>query len=199
MSEIMLKTATEVATELNISPSTLRRWSTEFGPYLSKNVNQSSSSSSTKGHRRYNDDDMAVLGKVKEMLADGLTYREVSKRLADTVGGERKPESITVLPSEEQGVVSGLPLVALRELLHSFSEGQEAILSSQQANRNLLGVVIQDNFNLKEENTRLRERMLRLEQELAELRRNNWDHRASLEERVRSLERKGWLSRLLGL
>ena len=87
----------------------------------------------------------------------------------------------------------------LREVLTGFAAGQEAILNSQQANRNLIGVVIQDNFNLKDENARLRERMLKLEQELGELRRAQTEYRHQVEERLRGFERRrDWLSRLFG-
>jgi regulator of replication initiation timing len=89
--------------------------------------------------------------------------------------------------------------MVLREVLQGFASGQEAILNSQQANRNLMGVMIQDNFNLKEENARLRERMLKLEQELNELRRTQAEQRQHLEQRLRQIEqKKDWLSRLLG-
>jgi hypothetical protein len=57
-----------------------------------------------------------------------------------------------------------------------------------QVNRNLLGVIIQDNFNLKEENAKLRERMLKLEQELAELKRRDSDYRLYLEQRINHME-----------
>jgi hypothetical protein len=87
----------------------------------------------------------------------------------------------------------------LREVLTGFAAGQEAILNSQQANRNLMGVVIQDNFNLKEENARLRDRMLKLEQEMNELRRLQTEQRQHLEQRMHQVEqKKDWLSRLLG-
>ena len=90
-------------------------------------------------------------------------------------------------------------MVVLREVLTGFGAGQEAILNSQQANRNLMGVVIQDNFNLKEENARLRDRMLKLEQDLNELRRMQAEQRQLVEMRMRQVEqKKDWFSRLLG-
>jgi hypothetical protein len=62
------------------------------------------------------------------------------------------------------------------------------LLGSQQANRDLLSVVLQDNFGLKEENTKLRDRMLELERDLAEVRRLEAAHRESLEVRLHKLE-----------
>ena len=76
------------------------------------------------------------------------------------------------------------------DLALAVMNGQQAILSSQQANRDLMGVVIQDNFNLKEENVKLRDRMLRLEQELGELRRGEDGQHRIVEERLRQLEKR---------
>ena len=62
-----------------------------------------------------------------------------------------------------------------------------------QVNRNLLGVLIQDNFNVKEENAKLRDRVLKLEQSLNELRQEKQASPLS-EQRQRELEtRKGCL------
>jgi septal ring factor EnvC (AmiA/AmiB activator) len=95
-------------------------------------------------------------------------------------------------------------------------------MNSQQATRDLLNLAIQDNFNLKDENARLRERMMHLEQELSENRRRDEARREMLERRLERLEemtyrppapatppdsetkavsrrRRGWLARLLGL
>ena len=69
-------------------------------------------------------------------------------------------------------------------------ENQQAIQNSLQVNRNLQGVIIQDNFNLKEENMKLRERMQRVEQELEELRKKDIDHRTTLEQRLAMIERE---------
>ena len=67
-------------------------------------------------------------------------------------------------------------------------ENQQTIQNSLQVNRNLQGVIIQDNFNLKEENMRLRERMQKMEQELNDLRKRDSDHRLTTEQRLARLE-----------
>ena len=78
------------------------------------------------------------------------------------------------------------------------------LLHSQQASRDLLGVLLQDNFNLKEENARLRERMLRLEREISEVKRKEDERRGAVEERLLQLEleqlenRRGCLGLLFG-
>jgi hypothetical protein len=87
-------------------------------------------------------------------------------------------------------------------------DNQQTVLSSQQANRDLLGVVVQDNFNLKEENSRLRERMLQLERELSDVRRRSDETRAELLERLHDIQdasqgpakpRRGCLAALFGM
>jgi hypothetical protein len=68
----------------------------------------------------------------------------------------------------------------LADTLHNVADSQQAVLNSQAANRELLGVVLQDNFNLKEENSRLRERMLDLERQISQLRRDEEARRETL-------------------
>jgi DNA-binding transcriptional MerR regulator len=58
----------------------------------------------------------------------------------------------------------------LTNTLTTLSDSQKSIINSQAANRELLGVLIQDNFNLKEENNRLRERILEVERDVAKTR-----------------------------
>lgn len=72
--------------------------------------------------------------------------------------------------------------------LHSLADAQRAILNGQQANRDLIGVVVQDNFNLKAENQRLRDRMLSLERDLTELRRRDEARREGTEARLQATE-----------
>lgn len=60
----------------------------------------------------------------------------------------------------------------LDNTLTNISDNQKSLLNSQAANRELMGVVIQDNFNLKDENVRLRERVLDLEKRMAQISRD---------------------------
>ena len=60
-----------------------------------------------------------------------------------------------MVPNAQQGF--GVMTDTLRVMI----ENQQTVQNSLQVNRNLLGVIIQDNFNLKEENAKLRERMLK--------------------------------------
>jgi len=202
-----LQSAEVVAEQLNVSVEQLRRWTREFAAQLSV-------SAVGAGYYRYSGEDVQRLQTIRDMLAQGKSFEEVTSHLTPSANegpviiqdnhhepaqAPQSENAAVVIQPDESASQSAAPVV-LREMLSGFAAGQEAILNSQQANRNLMGVVIQDNFNLKEENARLRERMLKLEQELNDLRRQQSEQRHQLEQRLNQIERKkDWLSRLLGL
>jgi len=194
----------EVASRLEISPSTLRRWSEEFSEFLSPEAD----SSEGKQHRRYSDEDLAALITVKGLMAEGLTYDQVRERLSEQPAG-KKPDSPGSMVTTDAALPLAPAMTFLADTLHNVADSQQAVLNSQAANRELLGVVLQDNFNLKEENTRLRERMLELERQVAQLRRDEEARseslRAEFEARVQDTQRlvmmqsrSGCLGGLLG-
>lgn len=211
MMEQSLLTPGEVAQFLGISPSTLRRWSTRFAEFLSSGAGHSSASSSSHTHRRYTQEDVAVLRTIRDMLSQGFTYEHVRNSLALRSG--TKGSDSAELATVPQETASSPALTLFTNAMHTIADGQQLLLNSQQASRELLNVVIQDNFLLKEENARLRERMMRLEQELSENRRRAEARIEMLERRLERLEsaekeppvqpvkrtRRGWLARLLGL
>lgn len=191
MPEARYRQLSDVSTQLKVSTSTLRRWSKEFAPFLSEAAGGEALSPQSEPIHRYTDHDLATLATIKELLAEGLTYEQVSKRLEEIQENKDEEEDTYALVSSEAPAPALAPaMTILSDALHSMIDGQQAILSSQQANRDLMGVVIQDNFNLKEENIRLRDRMLRLEQELSDLRRGGEERRGALEERLRELEKQ---------
>lgn len=66
-------TPKQTADALQVSTSTLRRWSSEFTPFLSPR----------KGVKRlYTTDDLAMLRKVKDLFNEGLNTSQVSDALA---------------------------------------------------------------------------------------------------------------------
>lgn len=188
-----LKTAQQAATELGISFSTLKRWAKDFAPFLSPPGPMGSNG----GNRRFTPDDVVVLRRVKEQLAGGLSTEEVVEQLHAEGRGETASLAMT---TREGGMGSqSAGFVVLTDTLRAMIENQQTIQNSLQVNRNLQGVIIQDNFNLKEENMKLRERMQKLEQELADLHKRDSDHRLLLEQRLARLEqeaRKSIWSRL---
>jgi DNA-binding transcriptional MerR regulator len=163
----------EVASRLEVSASTLHRWTDEFSDFLSEQA----SSPEKKQDRRYSDEDLAALITIKGLMTEGLSYDQVRERLKELFSGESNTGSLVAT----EPVLAMAPAVAfLTDTLHNVADSQQAVLNSQAANRELLGVVLQDNFNLKEENTRLRERMLELERNMTQLRRDEGARREAI-------------------
>ena len=199
MTEPRYRLPSEVASQLGVSPSTLRRWSNEFADFLSDAAGRPESDTGSSAHRRYLDEDLETLMTIKGLLGEGQTYIQVGRRLealrlrqAPPEGDEDEAPNATALaPSTaDQGSV-GPAVTVLADTLHTVADGQQLLLGSQHANRELLTVVLQDNFTLKEENAKLRDRMLELERDLAEMRRLDEARRETLEVRLQRLEEQG--------
>lgn len=176
-----LKTIQQCATELNVSVNSLKRWAKDFAPFLSPAGPVSGDGSS----RRFSNEDVAVLRRVKEQLTSGLSTEEVVEQLHAEGRGETVSSA---LATRDGASGQSVGFVVLTDTLRAMIENQQAIQSSLQVNRNLQGVIIQDNFNLKEENMKLRERMRELEQEIGELRKRDADYRLLLEQRLARVE-----------
>ncbi len=202
MADAHYRLPNEMATHLEISPSTLRRWSNEFSDFLSDSAGRPEPTAGSQvAHRRYTDEDMETLMTIKGLLAEGLTYIQVGRRLE--VLRLRHPDAEVEDEDEEVDEVDGVTtlgpslrdappyspaVTVLSDTLHTVADGQQLLLGSQQANRELLTVVLQDNFSLKEENAKLRDRMLDLERDLAEIRRQDSTRREAFEARLQELE-----------
>jgi DNA-binding transcriptional MerR regulator len=200
MTEPRYRLPNEVATQLQISPSTLRRWSNEFADYLSETAGRPQTEEGGQAaHRRYTDADLETLMTIKGLLAEGLTYIQVGKRLEALRLRQTAEEGLTeedgsqlaiMDPAVDQRSTVFPAVTILADTLHTVADGQQMLLGSQQANRDLLSVVLQDNFNLKEENAKLRDRMLELERDLAEMRRLEETERDAIGARFRELEQQ---------
>ncbi len=200
-----------VAAELDVSSATLRRWSDEFADYLSPEAG----STQGRSHRRYNDEDLATLQVVKNLMNDGMTYAQVREELTDQfpiwadnsdsgtisysqeiieeddhdvddddrdgniIAGEEEEKSLMNTNGSESSAID-----FFANTLATLSNSQKSILNSQAANRELLGVLIQDNFNLKEENNRLRERVLDVERKMTQMRQEDEWRRESLRQEL---------------
>lgn len=191
----------QVAAELDISPSTLRRWTERFSAYLSPGA----AGNGRGTPREYTEADILTLGAIQAMRERGLDEDAIQAALeAERARTEERSPQHDLIRIDQGSSIEMLPpaaaAAALAQALRQLSETQQALLNSQHAHRDLLGVVVQDNFNLKEENSRLRKRLRQLEEEVAHLKESDWNHRLSLEERLTELERKkkSWWERLLG-
>jgi DNA-binding transcriptional MerR regulator len=186
MSDAELRQPGDVARELDISTSTLRRWAKEFHRYLSKTAGRTDSMAAAGAHRRYTEGDVELLSRAKALLEQGLTYDQVMRRLKSE-GMDVSPEShgheeVYPVLAAEKGIESaavGPSLVVVADALRNINDNQQAIQNSLQVNRNLLGVLIQDNFNLKEENAKLRDRVLKLEQTFNQLKQETKEKESS--------------------
>ncbi len=186
--DVVLQSPQIVAAELDISAATLRRWSDEFTDYLSEGTRAKKNG---KSHRRYTYDDINALFKVKDLMNNGMTYEKVrqelnskpievmdiSSKTVDNTNGSSVMANIERLEDNEDNAEWALvapddpesqAISFLTNTLSTLSDSQKSILNSQAANRELLGVLLQDNFNLKEENSRLRERILEVERDVAQ-------------------------------
>jgi DNA-binding transcriptional MerR regulator len=180
MPDNAIKTPADMALELGISAQTLKNWTRDFAAFLS------TPGPLGENGRRFSEDDVFVLKRIKDHLAAGLTFDETAEELRNDgygapLNGDGDGAAIMV-PSPQQG------FGVLTDTLRVMIENQQTVQNSLQVNRNLLGVIIQDNFNLKEENAKLRERMLRLEGELTEMKKRDQDYRLLVEQRMMRAE-----------
>lgn len=209
-SQSVLRSPNDVAQELNISPATLRRWSREFSGYLSKLADVADGAGDNRSPRRYTEHDVAMLHKIKDLMSNGMTYENVRRQLNGKTTVNINPDDI--LESTEDTKNESAPTVErinhpdedddeewaliasdgpesqaiafLTNTLTTLSDSQKSILNSQAANRELLGVLLQDNFNLKEENNRLRERILEVERSVAQSRQEEEWRREALRQEL---------------
>ncbi|MBE7468744.1 MAG: hypothetical protein DPW09_11975 [Anaerolineae bacterium] len=176
-----------VARELEVSPATLRRWADEFADFLSTGAD----SAQGRSHRRYTDQDIATLTLIKELMNNGMTYEQVRLQLTQRLSMplDLAPHEDDFDQDQETALVAAngaeSPAIAfLTNTLMALSDSQKSILNSQAANRELMGVLIQDNFNLKEENNRLRERILEVERSAAQIRQEEEWRREALRQEM---------------
>lgn len=165
----------EVANHLNVDPATLRALNERFAQFLVSDLVGESP--------RYASADIAALVTVQKLLEQGFSDAEVAQFLTpkrmDVVKATPVPaphEATTFLPQ------------VVGDVLSAIANTQQTVLNSQSAVREMVGVVVQDNFNLKDENRKLRDRMLELERVLAEYQRREETRKERLESRVRALE-----------
>ena len=176
----------EVAAELGVSQSTVRRLAERFGAHLAPPT-------SDRRGRRYSDGDVETLRRIHALRADGRSDDEIDAALAApeaTNGGA--PGEALALPPQVAAV--------LGSALQQLSETQQALLATQQAHREAIASLLDESGALKDENERLRRRLRMMEEEMSQLKESDWAQRVTLEERLNHIERgaesRPWWERL---
>jgi DNA-binding transcriptional MerR regulator len=174
---------TEVAYHLQVTPDTLRSWGRRYGRFLSPQT--------TLDDARYSTADVATLIMVQKLIEQGLSDEQVGERLTPKRIVRDESPSIALTTDQGRQMVENKATLlpqALGDMLSAIANSQQSVLNSQATVRDVVGVVVQDNFNLKEENRKLRERMLELERVLAEYQRREETRKERMESRLRALE-----------
>lgn len=179
----------QVAAQLDVSPSTVRRWSDSFAGWLSDaGGNPERLDNGRRATRLYSDEDVALLAQVQRLKETGLSDEEIEAQLGRAA---EPPElGLALLPRRDGELVVSGEAEAAFHMLQQAVESQKAIISAQQAQRDLLNLVIGDAMGLKEDNERLRRRLRMMEEEMSRLKESDWNHRLTLEERMSQLERE---------
>jgi regulator of replication initiation timing len=195
--------ALEVAHHLQIAPETLYEWCGLFGALLTAKVEGGSDAetsdpeaSSAEAAPSFGQADVAVLQTVQLLLEQGYDPEQIRdrlkpKRFAPSLAEEERAESHALTPAVVEAD-AGARLLAtgqsVADLLGAIAGSQQAVLNSQSSMRDMVSVVVQDNFSLKDENRKLRERMLELERALAEYQRREETRKERMEARMRAME-----------
>jgi regulator of replication initiation timing len=176
----------EVASHLQISHAQLSEWNSRFGHLLAGDM--------TGAQPRYSNADVAVLMSIQRLLTLGLDDSEIHNQLTPKrlpIPNLSTEIDHAALAQEETALANlttgGVPQV-VADLLGTIASSQQTVLNSQGAVREVVNVMVQDNFNLKEENRRLRDRVLEVERTFAEYQRREETRKERLESRVRALE-----------
>jgi DNA-binding transcriptional MerR regulator len=178
----------EVAGHLQIAPETLRQWNQRFTQFLGVEA--------IATIPRYTSADIAVLLTVQKYLDQGVADEEVRSRLIPKRIIPQPPTSTALAPTTTHALNPGgslgdgnLPFPqVVADLLNTIAHSQQSVLTGQSTVREVVNVVVQDNFNLKDENRKLRDRLLELERVFAEYQRREETRKERLEGRVRALE-----------
>jgi DNA-binding transcriptional MerR regulator len=172
----------EVARHLQVDGETLRAWNQRFVHLLGVTIHDDKP--------QYNMADVAVLTTIQKLVEQGMSNEQVEQLLTPKRIEIPKAETVALAPpAHALAPIDGALLPQMvSDVFSTLADSQQTILNSQAAVREIVGVVVQDNFNLKDENRKLRERMLELERALAEYQRREETRKERLESRVRALE-----------
>jgi flagellar capping protein FliD len=174
-------TLASVARHLDISVDSLQRLRRRFGHYLGPEA--------MAAEPHFSNADIAAIVTIQKLLAQGYDDEQIDEHLTPL---HLDVEPAPILPADVQPYndsegATSLPQV-VGDVLNTIVNSQQAVLNGQTSLRDMMGVVVQDNFNLKDENRKLRDRMLEIERVLAEYQRREETRKERLEGRLRALE-----------
>jgi hypothetical protein len=174
-------TLASVARHLDISVDSLQRLRRRFSHYLGPDA--------AGAEPLFSNADVAAIVTIQKLLAQGYDDEQIDEHLTPLhLDVEPAPLLPTdVQPYDNSDGVSTLPQV-VGDVLNTIVNSQQAVLNGQTSLRDMMGVVVQDNFNLKDENRKLRDRMLEMERALAEYQRREETRKERMEGRMRALE-----------
>jgi hypothetical protein len=174
-------TLAAVARHLDIPVDSLQRLRRRFGRYLGPEA--------TGTDPVFSNADVASIVTIQKLLAQGYNDEQIDEHLTpmhtDSEPSLDFPTDLQPYTNSETN--SGLPQV-VGDVLHTIANSQQAVLNGQSGLHEMMGVVVQDNFNLKDENRKLRDRMLEMERVLGEYQRREETRKERLEGRLRALE-----------
>lgn len=183
-------TPAEVAGHLDISPDALDRLRLRFARYLSRGA--------AAADARFVHADVATLVMLQRLLDQGYDDGQIAQALtpppvptsqAEDADAVHAATALATTHSGGEPSEAGTGLARLvGDAMNTLAGTQQAVLNSQSSLREMLNVVVQDNFNLKDENRKLRDRMLELERALAEYQRREETRKERSESRLRALE-----------
>ncbi len=181
----------EVTRQLGISRSTLRRWGKTFTAYLSATARDPQKEGLRYPY--YNEEDLRFLRQIHQWRKNGYSYAELPEILS---GKGQAPllamPTETIQQAENTDIArshnASTAAAIWQNTIQALNEGQQLLLNSQQQTRQLVSVIAQDNFNLKTEIRKLRERMLSLERELHQNQRQQQQKQEMITAQLTALE-----------
>lgn len=194
----------QVAADLNISPVQLKKLTDRFARLLSTEATDPNTlENGRKATRTYTDADVATLNAILELQEQGMSDDALEQHMLNLPDETETPMALVSRNGYDDFLPPQAAAAAIGQALQQISDTQQALLSSQQSQRDLLSVVINDAMALKDENDRLRKRLRTMEEEMSRIKESEMNYRLSLEERLNRVERetdnkKSWWSRLTG-
>ena len=118
----------QVAAQLDISPSTLRRWSERFAEWLSEQVtNPQKLEDGRYAPITYDDNDLEVLQTIQDLTQEGASYEEIEAHLSKSEEGEHDKDSTLALRGQETPdlFMKRTAAAALGQALHQLSDRKQ--------------------------------------------------------------------------